>query len=433
METRTFNLKYGQGEVNFSIPKDQLLHEVLGVDYPPISNVAEAIQHVLEHPIDSPPLKELVKPGEKVVLCVSDITRGWQNMSVILPFILDALNQGGVSDNDVTIIIAVGGHRQNTQEEFIKLCGKDVFDRVKIVNHDAWDESNLVYMGKTSRNTEVWINRLVVEANKVILTGGIIYHYMCGYGGGRKSILPGVSSIKTIRQNHLLALGPNLGDGSDPNAVSARTRGCNGHEDMMEIAAFVQADFLINMVPTVTGEYAGVFAGNWVSAWQEGTKLVDRIYGVPIEAKADIVIASAGGFPKDINLYQTGKPMDNACYAVKDGGVVIILSECADINEPIEFTEWFQYGSKLEMEKALRAKFTIPGWVAFREVECGGKATFIMVTKPENEAFIRKANMIPVTNIDDALRLAYEKCGTENPKITVMPHGANTLPQLKEG
>lgn len=433
METRTFNLKYGQGEVNFSIPKDQLLHEILGVDYPPISNVAEAIQHVLEHPIDSPPLKELVKPGEKVVLCVSDITRGWQNMSVILPFILDALNQGGVSDNDVTIIIAVGGHRQNTQEEFIKLCGQDVFDRVKVVNHDAWDERNLVYMGKTSRNTEVWINRLVVEADKVILTGGIIYHYMCGYGGGRKSILPGVSSIKTIRQNHLLALGPNLGDGSDPNAVSARTRGCNGHEDMMEIAAFVQPDFLINMVPTVTGEYAGVFAGNWVSAWQEGTKLVDRIYGVPIEAKADIVIASAGGFPKDINLYQTGKPMDNACYAVKDGGVVIILSECADINEPIEFTEWFQYGSKLEMEKALRAKFTIPGWVAFREVECGGKATFIMVTKPENEAFIRKANMIPVTNIDDALRLAYEKCGTENPKITVMPHGANTLPQLKEG
>ncbi|WP_425059533.1 Lactate racemase [Sporomusa carbonis] len=432
IKEHTFCLKYGQGEMSFSIPENQLLHEIVGVDYPPLENVEEAVKHALLHPIDSPPLKELVKSGNKVTICVSDITRVWQKMPVVLPLVLDTLNEGGVADSDVTIVIAVGGHRQNTEEEFIQICGQEVFDRVKIVNHDAWDESNMVYLGKTSRGTEVWVNKLVAEADRVILTGGIIYHYMVGYGGGRKSILPGISSIKTIRQNHILALGPNLGDGSDPNAVSGRTRGCAQHEDMMETAAFVQPDFLINMVPTAKGEFAGIFAGNWVSAWQEGTKLADKIYGVPIEEKADIVITTAGGFPKDINLYQTGKTMDNACYAVKDGGVVILLSECADINEPPEFTEWFQYGGLYETEKALRENFTIPGWVAFREMECGAKGTFIMVTKPENAGLIRKANMIPVTNMEDALRLAYEKCGTRQPKITVMPQGANTLPLLQE-
>ena len=114
----------------------------------------------------------------------------------------------------------------------------------------------------------------------------------------------------------------------------------------------------------------GIFAGNWVSAWQEGTKLVDEIYSVEIPDRADIVIASAGGSPKDINLYQAGKTMDNASYAVKKGGAVIIVSECPDILEPPEFPQWFQYPSNLEMERALRADFTIPGWVAWKEVEC---------------------------------------------------------------
>jgi hypothetical protein len=274
----------------------------------------------------------------------------------------------------------------------------------------------MVYLGKTSRGTEVSVNRMAMEAERLILTGGVIYHYMTGYGGGRKSVLPGLSSITTIRGNHLRGMGPTLGSGSNPRAASGNTRGNEVHEDMMEIAGFVQPDFIVNTVPNLDGEIAAVFAGNWVSAWMESTKLVDEIFGVAIKEEADIVIATAGGYPKDINLYQTGKTMDNAFFAMKKGGVAIILSECSDITEPREFFDWFNYPSLLEMEKGLRENFTIAGWVAFKEMECNDKGPFILLTKKENFDLLKKTRFTPAANIDDALKLAYEKCGTRNPK-----------------
>ncbi|MFZ7102368.1 MAG: nickel-dependent lactate racemase [Peptococcaceae bacterium] len=431
MSMREFSLKYGKGAVSFKIPEESLLQEVLGSDYPALPDVKGAYKYALEHPIDCPPLKEIAKKGDKVAITVSDITRAWQKNCLTLPILIDTLNEAGVRDEDITIVIAVGGHRANTEKEFMELCSEEVFKRVKIVNHDAWDSDNMVYYGKTSRGTEVSVNKIIAEADKVILTGGIIYHYMVGYGGGRKSILPGVAAIKTIQQNHLWALGPELGSGSNPRSQSKYTKGNECHEDMMEIAAFVKPDFLVNIVPNPKGEISGVFAGNWVSAWLEGTQLVDKIYGIGIEEEADIVIATAGGYPKDINLYQTGKTMDNAFYAMKKGGVSIIISECPDIMEPQEFTEWFKYETFFDLEKALRENFTIPGWVAFKEVECSEKGTFILLTKEENFDFAKKAKLIPVSNIEDALKIAYEKCGVKSPKITVMPQGANTFPILK--
>lgn len=428
MKERDFQLKYGKTELAFKIPEEQLICEILGKDYPPISDPVKAVKQAIAKPIDAPPLREVVRPGEKVAITVSDITRAWQRMDLVLPAILDEINAAGVPDENITVLIVVGGHRLNTEEEFKVLCGKTVCHRVRVLNHDAWDTENMVYLGKTSRGTEVSVNRIIAEADRVIMTGGIIYHYMVGYGGGRKSVLPGCSSIKTIQQNHLLALGRNMGDGSNPNGISGKTRGNEAHEDMMEIAAFIKPDFIINMVPTPDGKYAGVFAGNWVSAWLDGTKLVDDIYGVNIPAKADIVITTAGGFPKDINLYQTGKTMDNACYAVKRGGVVILLSECPDIYEPLEFTDWFKHGNKNGVEKALRENFAIPGWVALKEMECSDIATYIMVTRKENVEMVQKANMIPATTMEEALNIAREKCGTDKPSFIVMPQGANTVP-----
>ncbi len=428
VSNRKFELKYGKGTVSFDVPEDQLLYEIVGEDYSALSNIQEVYLNSLNHPIDAPPLKEIINKGDTVAITVSDITRGWQKNNLTLPILVDYLNEAGVPDENITILIAVGGHRKNTEEEFVELCSQEVYDRVRILNHDAWDKENMVYYGKTSRGTEVAVNRIIAEADKVVLTGGIIYHYMVGYGGGRKSIIPGIASIKTIQQNHLWAMGRELGSGSNPNSASKFTRGNECHEDMMEIAAFIKPDFIINTVPNAEGNLAGVFAGNWVSAWLHGTELVDKIYGTKIEEKADIVVASAGGYPKDINLYQTGKTMDNAYHAMKKGGVAIILSECEDIMEPLEFTKWFDYDNTLEMEKALRDNFTIPGWVAFKEVECSDHGTFIILTKAENAEFARKAKLIPAFSMEEAMAIAYEKCGVEKPKITVMPQGANTFP-----
>ncbi len=432
MADRRFHLQYGKGAVSFQIPENQVLYELKGKEYAPVANLEKAYREALEKPVESPPLREIVRPGEKVVVTVSDITRAWQRNDRVLPVLLETLNEAGVPDANITILIVVGAHRLNTEAEFVELCGPKICHRVRAVNHDCRDEKNMVYLGKTSRGTEVSVNRIALEADKLILTGGVIYHYMAGYGGGRKSILPGLSSIKTIRQNHLWGLGPTLGSGSNPRAASGRTRGNELHEDMMEIAGFVKPDFIVNTVPNLEGEIAGVFAGNWVSAWAEATKVVDEIFGVGIEEEADIVIATAGGYPRDINLYQTGKTMDNAYYAMKRGGVAIILAECPDITEPREFFQWLEYPSALELEKALRENFTIAGWVALKEVECNNKGPFVLLTRRENFPFLRQTPFTTVDSMEEALRVAHEKCGTRNPKVTVMPQGANTLPILRK-
>lgn len=430
MKTCKFQLKYGQGKLEGEIPQDQLYFEVRGRDYPALEDVGEAAKKALDYPLDAPPLREILKPSDRVVIVVSDITRTWQRMDLILPPLVEKINAAGVPDANITILVAVGGHRPNDDKEICQICGTEVAGRLKVVNHDPYDRDNMVYLGKTSRKTAVEINRLAVEADRLILTGGIIYHYMVGYGGGRKSVVPGICSLKTIQENHLWALGPTLGSGANPHCQSGKTKGNECHEDMMEAAAFLNPDFIVNVVPNPQGQIAGIFAGNWVSAWQEGTKLVDHIYAVDVPGRADIVIASAGGFPKDINLYQTGKAVDNAYWAVKNGGVVIMLSECPDIMEPPEFSEWFLYPSNLELERALRENFSIPGWVALQMLSCAERATCIMVTRPENTDFLKKAKMRTATSIEEALEMAYGLCGKKDPTVTLMPHSANTLPIL---
>lgn len=431
MKKIDFTLKIGKGTTTFSIPEEQLLYRLVGRNRKPPEDLAAAYRDALAHPIDSPPLSEIVKPGETVAITVSDITRGWQRNDLTLPILIDYLNQAGIADEAITVVIAVGAHRQNTVEEFAELCSESVCHRVRVVNNNAWDTDNMVYYGKTSRGTEVSLNRVVAEADRVILTGGVIYHYMVGYGGGRKSVLPGVASLRTIQQSHMWAMAKTVGKGSNPLAANKKTRGNPAHEDMVEAAAFLKPDFIVNVVPNLEGDITGIFAGNWISAWKSATRLVDDIFGVTIREQADIVVASAGGYPKDINLYQSQKTIDNAVYAMKPGGVVILLAECPDIKEPSEFFDWFDYPTFLEMEKAVRANFLISGWVAVRQLEYGQQGTIIMVTRKENIELARKAGVHGVSSMAQALQMAYEACGSSTPKITVMPQGANTFPILE--
>lgn len=430
MTHKRFFLKYGKKEVSFDIPEQSILYELTGWNRPACEDLPKAYRYALDHPIDSPPLREILKPGDKVVIIVPDITRVWQRSNLTLPILMNYLNQAGLADSQISIINGVGAHRQNSEDEFVELCSEAVCKRVKIVNHNAYDSANMVELGTTSRGTPVAVNRLVAEADRVILTGGVIYHYMAGFGGGRKGILPGVSSLKTIQQNHLRCLTDKVGGGTNPSTAAGVTAGNPMHEDMMEAAAFVNPDFLVNVVPNIEGEITEIFTGNWVSAWQQACQMAVRIFGVPIESQADIVIASAGGYPKDINLYQSQKTIDNAVYAMRPGGVAVILAECPLISDPPEFFDWFRYPDILSLESAARENFLISGWLAIRQMEYKNQGTIILVTENENMEMARKAHVEPVTSINAALELAYQKCGTPTPKLTIMSQGANTFPIL---
>ncbi len=290
----------------------------------------------------------------------------------------------------------------------------------------------LVHIGKTTHGTEVYINDKIAAADRVILTGGIVYHLMAGFGGGRKSVMPGISGYETIQANHRLCMNPEIGKGLNLECASCKLIDNPMHEDSTEIAALVNPDFLVNAVFNTEGKFAKIVAGHWYKAWEVGCKEVEKIYGVPIRGKADLVIASAGGFPKDINMYQGSKTLDNAFMAVKPGGVVICLMEFRDIYEPKEFSGWFKHKDILEFEMAVRENFTIPGFVAFKCTDIARKVSLIIVSKPENFDFIKSTGIIPANSIEEALTMAREKLGSDNYSITVMTKGANTVPVLKK-
>ncbi|NLP42570.1 MAG: nickel-dependent lactate racemase [Veillonellaceae bacterium] len=429
---KEYALGFGDGEFKISLPEERVINFVEGKHYEAVADVPAAVKVALNNPIGTPPLKEVVKKGDSVAIIASDITRKWVRHDLFLPVLLNELNEAGIPDSDIKIVVSLGAHRYHTDEENVATYGQEVVDRVEIVQSYAPKTEDFVFIGKTSRGNETWINKHVANADKVILTGGIVYHLMAGFGGGRKAIMPGVSGYASIQANHRLCLHEEVGKGISPRCVSGKLEGNFMNEDMTEMAALAKPAFLLNAVLTAEGQIARIVAGHWYDAWLEGTKTVEEIFGVPINGKADLVIASAGGFPKDINLYQGSKTIDNAYIAAKEDGVIIMLLECRDIMEPPDFSGWFNYESLYDREIALRDGFTVPGFIALK---CGAMARqipMILVTLPENKAFVEKAGFIAAETLDEAIAIAEQKLGRKDYTVTVMPHAANTMPILKK-
>lgn len=429
---KDFAFGFGDSEVTIALPEEQIINVIEGKSVEAITDVSAAIKAAINNPIDSPPLKELVKAGDKVVIIASDITRQWIKYPQFLPTLLDELNQAGVPDTDIKLVVSLGSHRRHTEQENIQVYGQEAVDRVQIFQSYAPNADDFEYVGTTSSGVETYINKHVVHADRVIMTGGIVYHPMAGFGGGRKTILPGVAGYSTIQGNHSFCLHEIVGQGINPNCMPGQLKGNKMHEDMSEMASMIKNTFLVNAVFTSEGKFARFVAGHPQTAWLEGCKTVEEIFGVPITAKADLVIASAGGFPKDINLYQATKTTENAILAVKDDGVIIALLECRDIMEPPDFSGWFDYESLYDREIALRKAFTVPGFIALKVGIMAKKQPHIIVTLPENKTFIEKAGMIAATSLEEAIAIAEQKLGRKDYTITLMPHGANTVPLLQE-
>ncbi|MEN6412465.1 MAG: nickel-dependent lactate racemase [Veillonellales bacterium] len=428
---KKFMLGFGDKKVKVSLPEERIINVVEGKSVKAITDVKAAVKAAINNPIGTPPLREIVRNGDKVAIVASDVTRKWIRYDMFLPTLLDELNAAGIPDSDITLVAALGAHRGHTDEENVSTYGQEVVDRVTIEQSHALNKEDFVDLGTTTRGNPVSINKHVANADKVILTGGIVYHLMAGFGGGRKSVMPGISSYDSIQANHALCLNNEVGKGISDACVSGKVIDNRMHEDMSEMAKMVNPAFILNAVFTADGNFARFVAGHWYKAWEEGCKTVEEIFGVSISGKADLVIASAGGFPKDINLYQGSKTVDNAFMAVKKGGVVILVLECRDIAEPPDFSDWFQYESLYDREVALRKAFTVPGFIALKFGIMAQTSPFIVVTLPENKAFVEKVGMAAVTTIEEAITLAEQKLGRNDYTITIMPHAANTAPLIK--
>ena len=426
------NMKYSDTEFSVSLDPRQVVSEVHAntMDFPK-RTVREHIEYALDHPIGAGPIEEVVRAGDKVCIIISDVTRRWQQPSTYLPVLVERLNRAGIPDEDILILCATGTHRRQTEEEHISLVGEELYHRIRFMDHQCDDKEHLTYMGTSSRGTPVWLNSYAMACDKLILTGGVVYHFLAGFGGGRKSVVPGIAGRETINTNHNNALNHGLGSGSNP-------RVCNGnmgednpfHSDLMECASFAKPAYLLNVFVDDNYQIVGAFAGDWQKAHEAAARAVEQLDGVPIPHRTPLVIASAGGYPKDINLYQTSKTLSNALAAVAPGGTMILLSQCREgFGDPDCEAQICAYDTMEEREKALRADFSIGGFVGFLFAEASENYNLILVTDIPGECFEHTKIQVAQT-LDEALALA-ANCndGTlDGVETTLMPHGGSTFP-----
>ncbi len=404
-------LPYGDGRITGEIAEGYRTR-VLERKLPPaVEDPGALVRAALANPIGARRLAEVVRPGEKVVVVTSDITRPFP-ARVVLPHVLEELEAAGVSLSDVTVVFGLGIHRPQTEEERRRLVGEEIYLRVRCVDSSSGD---VVCLGRTRRGTPLDVDRRVVEADRRVCLGNLEYHYFAGYSGGVKAILPGASSRRTVEANHSMMV--------MDAARAGKLEGNPVREDIDELVEHLPVDFIVNVVPGSHGAPAAVVAGHPIMAHREGCRLVDRWNSVAVDELADVVLVSAGGSPKDVNLYQAQKALDNAAHAVKDGGRLILVARCQEgFGEPT-FEIWLREARGPEdCLRRVSERFELGGHKAAALARTAARVRIIMVTDmPEEDvatAFAERAG-----SLEEAL-------AGGGGLLYVIPEGGSVLPRL---
>ena len=410
---------FGTGVQTVEVPEENLLG-VLHANEVPLELTGEAeVRRALEAPIESPRLRELVHPGEKVAIVTSDITRPMPTYKVMPP-LLDELYATGVRREDITLVFALGSHRKHTDAERRKLAGERAWNEIACVDSEPAD---CVRMGVTGAGTPVDITRVVAEADRRICLGNIEYHYFAGYSGGAKAIMPGVSTRDAIQSNHSMMVRPEACAGAlETNPLRM---------DIEEAGRICGIDFILNVVLSEHKEIIRAVAGHPVAAHRAGCRFLDRIYLKILPRAADIVLVSQGGAPKDLNLYQTQKALDNARHAVKQGGIIILIGSCREGLGERVFEEWMTRSASPEaMIERIGRDFQLGGHKAAAIAMTLRKAKIYLVSDMEDD-FVRSIFLIPQPSVQTALDRAFAELG---PQATVlaMPYGGSTLPRIAD-
>ncbi|AGB41619.1 hypothetical protein Halha_1682 [Halobacteroides halobius DSM 5150] len=413
-------LKYGAEKVELDLDRLSQPKVLLPNEEDGLSNPQRAVKASLEDPINSLPIEELAvrKEAKEVVIVVNDVSRPTP-YDTLLPPLLEKLHQAGLEKEEITFVVATGIHEPHTDKQNRDIYGTKIVDNYQVVSHNP--DHGLVDLGKLSSGNRLYVNQKVVEADLLITIGVIAPHYFAGFSGGRKSILPGVAGRDTIEYNHSRMVNL-IGDlpKIEKNPIS---------QEMIEGANKVGVDFILNVVTNSKQEIVEVVAGDLEEAWRKGTKTSAQMYHVSLEEKADLAVVSAGGYPKDINIYQAQKALDNANAGVKKGGTIILLAECrAGLGEDV-FEEWLNDATKPEDNiERIKQKFVLGGHKAFAISKVVLDKEFILISEFNQEVtdalFATKAE-----SLDQALEQANKQYNKDY-KTIVMPQGGLTVPVL---
>lgn len=405
-------LKKGNEVEKVILPKQPVI--LNPANLPEDLDEAAVVKKALEEPIGSKRLNQIVKPGDKIVIITSDITRPMPTGKVMDP-LMEELLSAGVSPDNVTLVFARGSHRHHSQQEMAHLAG-NWYEKICCVDSDS---ENVIHLGTTSSGTPVDIDARVVQADRRICLGNVEFHYFAGYSGGAKAIMPGVSTVSAITMNHRMMVDPRARAGNlDDNPV---------RRDIEEAGKMTGIDFIVNVVLNTRKQIIYCAAGDSIQAHRDACAYLNDIYRSPISAKADIVIVSQGGAPKDLNLYQTQKALDNAGHAVKDGGTVILVGSCFEGFGNQVFEEWMlKYTNPDDMIQALHAHFQLGAHKATAIAMLKKRADILFVSDMDS-AIVEKTFLKPVHDLQSAVDACLKKYGNDA-DVIVMPYGGSTLP-----
>lgn len=413
------SLKYGNTGLKLSFPETP---NFAGVLYPkepePLGKPQTSIRQALINPIDTLPLASIAENRRSAVIVISDITRPVPN-KLLLPIILQELEKGGIPSDKITILIATGIHRPNEGKELEQMVGAEIIKKYNILNHYSKNDQDVTLVGYIGDNVPAFVNKYYLDADLKILTGFIEPHMWAGFSGGRKSILPGISSIKTLQFMH----GPEMV--AHPNTRYGVLRGNPFHEAGLDIMEKAGADFIVNVTLDTQKRLTGVFAGHPVQAHLNGVEFLSKFCIHTLKQPLDFVITTNAGAPLDCNLYQTAKGISGVSGAVRDGGVVLIASECLEGFGSEEYKSVFNFATTPSafIEKLLKKEFFIPDqWCAQEIYQVMMKKDIWIYTQGIDAHTLSQYHFHPVDNIDKALDKLLSKFGQEA-KWAIVPDG----------
>lgn len=417
VSAKKYNLKYGKDEISIKLPTGRIICEIKANTFSGITNPESEILKALNNPVGTEKLDKLISPTDKVCIVTSDITRPCPT-HIMLPPVIDILTKIGVPYENITVVFGLGSHRKHTESEMKKLVGQEYFNLLNVVDSDT---SDMIYMGKTSRGTPVNITGSVAKADKRICFGNIEMHYFAGYSGGSKAIMPGVSDREAISANHKMML--------EETSRCGEIKQNNVRLDIEEAADICGIDFILNVILDENKKILKAVAGDRILAHRAGCDFLDKLYKIKIHSLADIVIASAGGFPKDINLYQAQKALDNAREAVKPGGIIILFASCNEgLGEKV-FENWLMEAKcHTDLIERIKLDFELGGHKAAAIASVVEKCDIYIVSELDTGTAL-KTFMKPYKDINAAINDAVQN-SKPDPEFIIMPQAGSTLPVL---
>jgi nickel-dependent lactate racemase len=420
------HLDYGSNGLQVDLPEN-LADRVTVIEpifCPSIRDPQAALVAALRTPRGRPPLRDLVRRGQRIAISVCDITRPQPRREMLSALVAEMPD---IPPEDITILIATGTHRTNTPAELETMLGADIAARYRVINHDSRDRSSLVPVGTTTTGVDVMLNRAFIDADVRITTGFVEPHFFAGFSGGPKMVAPGLAGLETVLVLHDAE---RIGH---PNATWGITEGNPIHDDIREIAAMVGVDFAVDVTLNRDQQITAVFAGDLFEEHRAACAAAKRHAMRQVDAPFDVVLTTNSGFPLDQNLYQAVKGMSAAARVVKPRGTIVCAAECRD-----GLPSHGSYGEVLAAQPSpekLLAMITAPGystpdqWQVQIQAQVQMKASVMVKTEGLTPDAVRAAHFQPIDDVGLAVAEALRRAGAES-TLCVLPHGPQTIPYL---